>query len=113
MPVRNSTVFSVSQHHRMISKQELVTLKVLNAHNSADSLLVRAAEDCAGALAAHLPKQVSIKLLLSFMESAQSPPWKVAGAIKMLSRVIENLSSDEVKAQLATIIPRLMRVGSR
>lgn len=95
----------------MIGKQELITLKVLNAHNSTDSLLVRAAEDCAGSLAAHLPKQASIKSLLSVMESDSSPPWKIAGAIKMLSRVFENLSDEEVKSQLPVIIPRLMKVA--
>lgn len=85
-------------------------LNVLNAHNCEDASVVRVAEDCAATLAAYLPTDVCLKLLITVIDDENTGYHQLSGAIKMLSRVVEKISLEEVQQLLPAIVSRMMKV---
>lgn len=85
-------------------------LNVLNAHNCEDASIVRVAEDCAATLAIHLPTDVCLKLLITVIDDENTAYHQLSGAIKMLSRVIEKISLEDVQHLLPAVVSRMMKV---
>ncbi|KAI1731776.1 protein CLASP-2 [Ditylenchus destructor] len=99
----------VSQPKRFILKPELAMLNVLKAHNCEDASVVRVAEDCGAALALNLPTDTCLKLLTTVIDDESTPYHQLSGSIKMLSRVVEKVSEEEVRRLLPNIVPRMMK----
>lgn len=74
--------------------------------------MVRVAEDCGAALALNLPTDTCLKLLTTVIDDESTPYHQLSGAIKMLSRVVEKISEEEVRRLLPNIVPRMMKVSS-
>lgn len=94
----------------MVLKPELAMINVLNAHNCEDASMVRVAEECGAALALNLPTNTSLKILITVIDDENTAYHQLSGAIKMLSRVLEKVSIDEMQNLLPTVVPRMMKV---
>lgn len=91
-------------------KPEMAMINVLNAHNCDDASIVRVAEECGAALALNLSTNTSLKILISIIDDENTGYNQLSGAIKMLSRLMEKLSAEDVQQLLPTIAPRMMKV---
>ncbi len=62
-------------------------------------------------MAANLPENVSLKLLLSVIDDENTPYHQLAGAIKMLGEVLKKIPAEEERTLLPQIVPRMMKVA--
>lgn len=99
----------MAQPKRLLTKTELVLMNILNAHESDEAAVVRAAEECGTALAKALPTRTCINLLLTVIDDENSKYHQLSGAIKMLSSVITKLTPKEVENLLTDVVPRMTR----
>lgn len=88
---------------------ELTVLRVLEAHKDTEKEVVRAAEDCAAVLATHLPPHVCLRVLNPVISNEPIP--KLLAAIKMITKVIEQLSPDEIERILRDVVPGVVAVS--
>ncbi|XP_071448629.1 CLIP-associating protein 1 isoform X12 [Hetaerina americana] len=86
---------------------ELLITKVLFAHKDADKDVVRAAESCAGAMAAIMPAD-AVVLVLNLLIKTEDFPVNQA-AIKMLTRLVEQRGHVVIEPLLPQIMPGLVK----
>uniref|UniRef100_A0A914W2I6 TOG domain-containing protein n=1 Tax=Plectus sambesii TaxID=2011161 RepID=A0A914W2I6_9BILA len=93
----------LSQAARFRDYAELTVMRVLEAHKDGEKEVVRSAEECASVLATHLPPHVCLRVLNPVISNEGMP--KLLAAIKMITRVIELLSPDEIERILPDVVP--------
>lgn len=71
--------------------------------------MVRAAEECAATLASYIPPIQSIRILIPIVQTAQMPI--NLAAIKMQTKVVEQMSAEELTPVLPEAIPGLLKVS--
>ncbi|XP_064594427.1 CLIP-associating protein 1-like isoform X2 [Liolophura sinensis] len=86
---------------------ELTILRILEAHKDPVKEVVRSAEECAATLANSIPPDQSIRILNPIVQT-ESFPVNMA-AIKMQTKVIEQLTAHELRNLLPDIVPGLLR----
>ncbi|XP_046398512.1 CLIP-associating protein 1 isoform X10 [Ischnura elegans] len=86
---------------------ELLITKVLFAHKDADKDVVRAAESCAGTMAAVMPAD-AVVLVLNLLIKTEDFPVNQA-AIKMLTRLVEQRGRIVIEPLLPQIMPGLVK----
>ncbi|KRZ79086.1 CLIP-associating protein 1-A [Trichinella papuae] len=85
---------STRQPQRFQDYAELTILKLLDAHKDPERKVIRAAEDCAAVLALHLAPLVCLRVLTPVIVNDQGPA--LLAAIKMTTKVIEQMDTDEL-----------------
>ncbi|KRZ18881.1 CLIP-associating protein 1-A [Trichinella zimbabwensis] len=85
---------STRQPQRFQDYAELTILKLLDAHKDPERKVTRAAEDCAAVLALHLAPLVCLRVLTPVIVNDQGPA--LLAAIKMTTKVIEQMDTDEL-----------------
>ncbi|XP_014663048.1 PREDICTED: CLIP-associating protein 2-like isoform X2 [Priapulus caudatus] len=86
---------------------ELTMLRILEAHRDGEKEVARAAEDAAATLATVLPRDTCVRVLRPIVETSDFPV--SYAAIKMLQKVVEAMSEDEVRAVLPDVVPGLVK----
>ena len=86
---------------------ELTILKVLDAHRTDAKEVLHAADACCVTLATHLPPHMCLHTLNPIVKSAEPPI--LLPAVKMTTRVLEQLSETEVLSIVADMIDGLLR----
>ena len=71
--------------------------------------MVRAAEECAATLASYTPPIQSIRILIPIVKAAELP--MNLAAIKMQTKVVEQMSAEELLSILPEAIPGLLKVS--
>uniref|UniRef100_A0A5S6QS55 TOG domain-containing protein n=1 Tax=Trichuris muris TaxID=70415 RepID=A0A5S6QS55_TRIMR len=94
------------QPQRIRGYAEVTILKLLDAHKDPERDVARSAEDCATVLATHLPPLVCFRVLIPVMRDNNSPT--LLAAIKMTTRVVENMDSDELVKLLPELVPGIL-----
>ena len=70
--------------------------------------VTRAAEECAGTLANSIPPEQCIRVLNPIIQTADYPV--NLAAIKMQTKVVENMTKDLIDKMLPDVIPGLLKV---
>eukprot|EP00105_Crassostrea_gigas_P010166 XP_011425345.1 PREDICTED: CLIP-associating protein 1 isoform X17 [Crassostrea gigas] len=96
-----------NQPSRFKDYTELTILRILEAHKDSEREVVRSAEECADTLANYLPPETCVRILNPIISTANYPV--SLAAIKMQNKVLELLPKDTLEAQMAEIIPGLLR----
>ncbi|XP_052685968.1 CLIP-associating protein 1-like isoform X5 [Crassostrea angulata] len=96
-----------NQPSRFKDYTELTILRILEAHKDTEREVVRSAEECADTLANYLPPETCVRILNPIISTANYPV--SLAAIKMQNKVLELLPKDTLEAQMAEIIPGLLR----
>ncbi|XP_052252616.1 CLIP-associating protein 1-like isoform X3 [Dreissena polymorpha] len=96
-----------NQAPRFKDYAELTMLRILDAHKDPAKDVVRAAEECAATLATFIPAPQSIRILVPIIQSAGMPINQAA--IKMQTRVVEQMSAKDLEPLLPEIIPGLLK----
>lgn len=96
-----------NQSQRFKEYAELTMLRILEAHKDPSKEVVRAAEECAATLASYIPPIQSIRILVPIIQTAQMPVH--LAAIKMLTKVVEQMKLDELQPVLQEVIPGLLK----
>ncbi|KAG8228442.1 hypothetical protein J437_LFUL009093 [Ladona fulva] len=86
---------------------ELLVTKVLFAHKDTDKDVVRAAETCAGTMAAVMPADVVVVVLILVIKTEEFPVNQAA--IKMLTRLVEQRGRAVIEPLLPQIMPGLVK----
>ncbi|KHJ47953.1 HEAT repeat protein [Trichuris suis] len=94
------------QPQRIRGYAEVTILKLLDAHKDPEREVARSAEDCATVLATHLPPLVCFRVLIPVIRDNNSPT--LLAAIKMATRVVENMDSDELVKILPELVPGIL-----
>ncbi|XP_076865023.1 CLIP-associating protein 2 isoform X14 [Brachyhypopomus gauderio] len=95
------------QPWRFKNYAELTIMKALEAHKDPHKEVIRAAEETAAVLATSISPEQCIKVLCPIIQSADYPI--NLAAIKMLTKVIERLSKDNLQHMLPEIVPGLIQ----
>ncbi|KAL4229385.1 CLIP-associating protein 1 [Mactra antiquata] len=96
-----------NQSQRFKEYAELTMLRILDAHKDSAKEVVRAAEECAATLACYIPPAQSIRILIPIIQAAQTPT--NLAAIKMQTKVVEQMSAEELLPILPEAIPGLLK----
>ncbi|KRY60019.1 CLIP-associating protein 1 [Trichinella britovi] len=96
------------QPQRFQDYAELTILKLLDAHKDLERKVTRAAEDCATMLALHLAPLVCLRVLTPVILNDQGPA--LLAAIKMTTKVIEQMDTDELLRILKELVPGIIMV---
>ncbi|KRY21969.1 CLIP-associating protein 1-B [Trichinella patagoniensis] len=94
------------QPQRFQDYAELTILKLLDAHKDPERKVTRAAEDCATVLALHLAPLVCLRVLTPVILNDQGPA--LLAAIKMTTKVIEQMDTDELLRILKELVPGII-----
>ncbi|KRZ79085.1 CLIP-associating protein 1-A [Trichinella papuae] len=94
------------QPQRFQDYAELTILKLLDAHKDPERKVIRAAEDCAAVLALHLAPLVCLRVLTPVIVNDQGPA--LLAAIKMTTKVIEQMDTDELLRILKELVPGII-----
>jgi len=86
---------------------ELLILKVLECHKDNSKEVLRSAEACAATMGMVLPPDVVIRVLNPLITTGEYPVNQ--GAIKMLTKLVEQKSKEVVEPHLAEIMPGLIK----
>lgn len=86
---------------------ELLILKVLECHKDNSKEVLRCAESCAATMGMVLPPDVVIRVLNPLITTGEYPVNQ--GAIKMLTKLVEQKSKEAVEPHLAEIMPGLIK----
>ncbi|XP_003376429.1 putative HEAT repeat-containing domain protein [Trichinella spiralis] len=97
---------STRQPQRFQDYAELTILKLLDAHKDPERKVTRAAEDCATVLALHLAPLVCLRVLTPVILNDQGPA--LLAAIKMTTKVIEQMDTDELLRILKELVPGII-----
>lgn len=73
--------------------------------------MVSAAEECGSVLATHVSSVICRKVLLAVIKSSNTAESKIYMAIKMLTKVLESLSPEELIDILDEVAPPIVEVG--
>lgn len=98
-----------SYPQRFTEYAELTTLRILEAHKDSEKEVARAAEEAAATLATVLPRETSVRVLRPIVETSEFPV--DYAAIKMLQKVIETMTGEEVRKVIPEIIGGLIKVS--
>ncbi|XP_013383701.1 CLIP-associating protein 2 isoform X3 [Lingula anatina] len=96
-----------NQPHRFKEYTELTILKILDAHKDPEREVVRAAEECAMTLAKSIPTEQSLRVLMPIVQTSEYPV--NLAAIKMETKVIEQLSKAEMMPLVADVATGLLK----
>ncbi|KAK0415856.1 hypothetical protein QR680_012157 [Steinernema hermaphroditum] len=97
-----------SQASRFNSVAEMTISGVLKAFNDPEAAVTRMAEDCGSTLATHLNVQVCLRVLLPVVNSGSADPSAVSGAIKMIGKLLESVTPEQVMSMLPTVAPGIV-----
>ncbi|PNF29242.1 CLIP-associating protein 2 [Cryptotermes secundus] len=86
---------------------ELLVLKVLQSHKDNSKEVLRCAEACAATMGTVLPPDVVIRVLNPLITTGEYPVNQ--GAIKMLTKLVEQKSKEAVEPHLAEVMPGLIK----
>ncbi|KDR12058.1 CLIP-associating protein 1 [Zootermopsis nevadensis] len=86
---------------------ELLLLKVLQSHKDSSKEVLRSAEACAATMGTVLPPDVVIRVLNPLITTGEYPVNQ--GAIKMLTKLVEQKSKEVMEPHLADIMPGLIK----
>ncbi|XP_053408715.1 CLIP-associating protein 1-like isoform X9 [Mercenaria mercenaria] len=96
-----------NQSQRFEEYAELTMLRILEAHKDPAKEVVRAAEECAATLASYTPPIQSIRILIPIVKAAELP--MNLAAIKMQTKVVEQMSAEELLPTLPEAMPGLLK----
>ena len=96
-----------AQPNRFWDYTELTIIKILESHRDPEKPVVRAAEECAGTLAAALPCDQSVRVLAPIVLSAEFST--NLAAIKIITKVVQEHSRELLEPLLADLTPGLVR----
>ncbi|XP_052805188.1 CLIP-associating protein 1-like isoform X10 [Mya arenaria] len=96
-----------NQSERFKEYAELTVLRILDAHKDPEKEVVRAAEECAATLASYIPPAQITRILIPIIQTAPMPI--NLAAIKMQTRVMEQLSQDQLLPLLPDALPGLLK----
>ena len=85
-------------------------MQVLESHKDGKSRVVQSAEKCANVLATHLPPHMCLRLLNPVISNEDIPI--LVGAIKMITKVIKQLSPNEIQRILPDVVPGIIAVSA-
>lgn len=97
-----------SQAPRFNYYAEMVFMRVLDATGDESKFVVSAAEECGSVLATHVSSVICRKVLLAVIRSTDTAESKIYMAIKMLTKVLESLSSEELLDILDEVAPPIV-----
>uniref|UniRef100_A0A1I8AIJ0 TOG domain-containing protein n=1 Tax=Steinernema glaseri TaxID=37863 RepID=A0A1I8AIJ0_9BILA len=97
-----------SQASRFNNVAEMTISGVLKAFNDPEAAVTRMAEECGATLATHLNVQVCLRVLLPVVNSASADPSAVSGAIKMIGKLLESVTREQVISMLPTVAPGIV-----
>ncbi|VDD94386.1 unnamed protein product [Enterobius vermicularis] len=97
-----------SQAPRFNYYAEMVFMRVLDATADESKFVVSAAEECGSVLATHVSSVICRKVLLAVIKSSNTAESKIYMAIKMLTKVLESLSPEELIDILDEVAPPIV-----
>lgn len=97
-----------SQAPRFNYYAEMVFMRVLDATADESKIVVSAAEECGSVLATHVSSVICRKVLLAVIKSTDTTESKIQVAIKMLTKVLESLSPEELLDILEEVAPPIV-----
>ncbi|VDN57345.1 unnamed protein product [Dracunculus medinensis] len=100
-------IWCYSQAPRFNHFAEMALIRVLDACTDEAKFVVSAAEDCGNVLATHVSSATCRRVLLAVIKSDVGEA-KILVAIKMLTKVIESLSVEELQSVLNEIAPPIV-----